>query len=104
MLWLLNRPGAMAITTNSATISPPAMAEAFGRGQPLRTSIGSSASIATELMGDLLSSLHAGVKQRVQQVNQEVEHDEDHGHHQGDAHDRVIVQGLEGLVGVQPDA
>jgi hypothetical protein len=50
MLWLLNRPGAMAITTNSATISPPAMADAFGRGQPLRTSTGSSASIATVLI------------------------------------------------------
>ena len=50
MLWLLNRPGAMAITTKSATISPPAIVDAFGRGQPLRTSIGSSASIATVLI------------------------------------------------------
>ena len=50
MLWLLNRPGAMAMTRNSATISPPAMADAFGRGHPLRTSTGSSVSIATVLM------------------------------------------------------
>ena len=60
MLWLLNRPGAMAITTNSATISPPAMADAFGRGQPLRTSTGSSASIATVLNSTFSAVLTRG--------------------------------------------